>query len=166
MLWIELSHFGSAVEAIGSANFGEENTEVVDHLRLGTDGAPRVEDVIFLFEGNGGRNVLDRLHFGFGHFLEKLSRVSRKRFNVPALTLRVESVEYQRAFTAPGESRDYRNFFCRELDGEVLEVVLLHASQANVASFGWQMGGQEASSPETGVKKVYTSKRDLLGHSL
>src|SRR5206468_3604443 len=64
-----------------------------------------------------------------GHLLEELPRVGRKALNVAPLALGVERVEDERALAASGKPGDHGELFRRELDADVLEVVLADAVQ-------------------------------------
>ena len=64
---------GFGIDGVGM--LGVEEFEVVVDLGDGTDGRAGGADVVFLLDGDGGRNALDGIDGRFVHAVEKLSDV-------------------------------------------------------------------------------------------
>src|SRR5439155_1355051 len=88
---------------------------------------PRVLRSRLLLDRDRGRQPLDRVHLGLLHLLEELARIGRERLDVAALALGIDRVEGQRRFSGPREPRDDDELVARDLEIDVLEVVLAGA---------------------------------------
>src|SRR5262249_61985913 len=75
-----------------------------------------------------GREPLDRVHLGLLHLLEELARVGRQRFDVAALAFGIDSVEGERRLAGAREPGDHDQLVARDLEVDVLEIVLAGAS--------------------------------------
>ena len=84
-----------------------------------------------LIDGDGRRDALDAFHVGLVHAVEKLARVGGKTFDVAALAFGVEDVERQRRFARTADAGDDRQRVQRNLEIEILEIVLLGAADVN-----------------------------------
>ena len=80
--------------------------------------------MILLLKRDRRRDVFNRIEIRLGHFFKKLPRVRGQALHVAPLALGIEGVENERAFTAPGQTRDYRQFPSWKFDRDVLEIVL------------------------------------------
>ena len=58
------------------------------------------------------------------HLIEELARVGRERFHVAALAFGVDGVEGERGFAGAAEAGDHGEGVARDLDVDVLEIVL------------------------------------------
>src|SRR5262249_15606348 len=72
--------------------------------------------------------ALDRVHLRLFHLLEELPRVGRQRFHVAALTFGIDRVESQRGFAGARQPGDHDKLIARDLEIDVLEIVLAGAS--------------------------------------
>ena len=79
----------------------------------------------------GGRNALDAVDQRLVHAVEELPRVRREGLDVAALALGVQRVEHQRGFSRPADARDHDQFVQRQIEIEVLEIVLARAADAD-----------------------------------
>jgi len=77
----------------GGGKAREEELEVIIDFREGADGRTGGADVVFLLDGDGGRDAFDGIDVGFVHAIEELPDVGREGLDVAALALCVEGVE-------------------------------------------------------------------------
>jgi hypothetical protein len=80
------------------------------------------------FDRDRGRNAFDRVHLRLVHAVEELPRVGRERLDVAPLPLRVERVEHQRGLARARDAGHDDELGERQLEREVLEVVLARAA--------------------------------------
>ena len=71
-----------------------------------------------------GARALDVVHVRLLHLLEELAGVGREALHVLPLALGVERVERQRRLAGAAQARDDRQRVPRDVNGDVLEVVL------------------------------------------
>ena len=88
------------------------------HRRAG--GAHRIG----LVDGDCGRNALDGIDRGPVHPVEELARVGREGLHVAALSLGVQRIEHERGLARPAHARDDDQLVDRDIEVEILEVVL------------------------------------------
>ena len=89
-----------------------------------------------LLDSQRRRQALDVLDLGLAELLEEVAGVDAERFDVLALALGVDGVERQAALTRAGEAGQDDQAFAWQLDGDVLQVVLGSANDADVFGFG------------------------------
>src|SRR5262249_16312610 len=70
------------------------------------------------------REAFDRVDVGLLHQAEELARVGGERLDVPPLPLGVDRVEREARLARAREPGDHDQGVARQLDGDVLEVVL------------------------------------------
>ena len=92
------------------------------------DGRARRPHGIDLVNSDGRRNSLDTVDLRPIHTIEKLSCVRRKCFDVTPLTFRIKRIERERGFTRAADARHDDELVERQVDVEILEVVLPRAS--------------------------------------
>src|SRR6185437_4922983 len=88
----------AAVQAGNRAATSVEQTEVVVDLSCGGDGGAWIACLIFLLDGDGGREAIHVIDVGLFDALEELARVGRERLDVAALAFGVDGIEGQRGF--------------------------------------------------------------------
>ena len=71
-----------------------------------------------------GGNVLDPVHLGPVHAFHELPGIGGEGLYVPALPFCVESVKGQRGFSGPAQACDDRDAVERDVEIEVLEIML------------------------------------------
>ena len=76
----------------------EEQTQVVVDFRHRADGRARIVADALLVNRNRGRQSFDLIHVGLFHLPEELARVRAQRFDVAALSFRVDRIERERRF--------------------------------------------------------------------
>ncbi len=113
---------------VGHADAREQQAQVVVDLRHGADGGAWVFRGGLLFDGDGGRQAVDVIDVGLLHHLEELARVRRQALDVAALALGVDGVEGERGFARARQSREHDERVARDLEIDVLQVVLACAA--------------------------------------
>src|SRR5439155_5075166 len=103
---------------------GEQEPEVVVDLGDGPHRGPRVLGRRLLVDGDGRRQALDEVDVGLLHQPEELAGVRRQALDVPPLALGVDRVEGERRFSRPGETGEDDEMVARQLQADVLQVVL------------------------------------------
>ena len=126
---------------------GEEQAQVVVDLGDGADGRARVAAGALLVDRDGGREALDLVDVGLLHLAEELARVGRERLDVAALSLGVDRVEGERRLARAGEAGDDDQLVARDLDVDVLEVVLARAAHDDLVN--WHLGASSAAGQRT-----------------
>ena len=73
---------------------------------------------------------------GLLHHLEELARIGAERLDVAALPLGVDGVEGERGFARAAEAGDHRQGLARDVDVDILEIVLARAADGKVSQHG------------------------------
>ena len=129
---------GAALGAVGHADAGVEQAQVVVDLGDRADGRPRVARGALLVDRDGRRQALDEVDVGLVHLPEELAGVRRQRLDVAALALGVDGVEGQRRLPRPREAREHDQLLARQLEADVAEVVLAGTADHQRISHGVQ----------------------------
>ena len=87
-----------------------------------------------LLQRHRGRQPVDRVHLGHGHLMEQPPGVGRDRLEIPPLRLGVERAEGQRRFARAGDAGEDHQGVARNLDVDVLEIVLPGPAYVDPAS--------------------------------
>src|SRR6202041_3807831 len=85
-----------AEQAVGAADAGKEQTQIIEDLGGGSDGRARVARGVFLFDRDRRRDPVDYIDVRLLDALEKLSRICRQRFDISALPFGVNRIEGER----------------------------------------------------------------------
>ena len=101
-----------------------EQAQVVVDLGHRADGRPRVARGRLLVDRDRRREPVDRVDVGLLHQAEELARVGGERLDVAALPLGVDRVEGKARLAGAGEAGDHDQGVARQLEVDVLEVVL------------------------------------------
>ena len=96
-----------ALRAMGRAQLGEKQPEVVINFRDRADRAPRAGLAWPLVDGHGGRKALDQVDLGPLELIEELPGVAGKTLDVAPLSLGENGVKRQRAFPRPAHPREH-----------------------------------------------------------
>jgi hypothetical protein len=115
----------------GRAAAGVEKAQVVPDLRRRRDDRARAVAARALLDRDGGGQAVDRLDVRLLHLVEELPRVRGERLHVLALPLGEDGVEGERALARARDAGDHDELVARDLDREVLEVVLAGAANAD-----------------------------------
>ena len=117
-----------AASAVQMRAAREQQLEMVVELGHRADGRARGAHRIRLVDGDRWRNALDAVHRRLVHAVEELPRVRREGFHVAPLAFGVQRVEHQRRLSRTGHTGDHDEFAGRDLEVEVLQVVLAGAA--------------------------------------
>ncbi len=117
-------HDAIAGRAMHGAEAREQQAEMVEDLGRGPDRGTCAARRRRLLDGDRRREPVDAVHVGARQPLEELPGVGRDRLDVAALSLGVERVEGQRGLPRARHARDHREPPSRQVEVEVLEVVL------------------------------------------
>jgi hypothetical protein len=115
---------GATLRAVGHADAGEQQAQVVVDLGDGADGGARVAGRALLVDGDGRREPLDEVDVGLVHLAQELAGIGRQRLDVPALALGVDGVERQRRLARAREPGEHDQLLPRQLEADVAQVVL------------------------------------------
>ena len=102
----------------------EEQAQVVVDLGGRADGRARAARGVALLDGDRGREARHLVDVGASDALQELLGVGRERLDVAPLSLGVERVEGERRLPGARHTRDDGEAPARDLDVDVLEVVL------------------------------------------
>jgi hypothetical protein len=105
-----------------------QQAQVVVDLGDRADGGPRVAVGRLLVDRHRRRQALDEVDVGLVHLAEELPGIGGQRLDVPALPLGEDGVEGQRGLARPGQAGEHDQGIARQVDGDVLEVVLAGAA--------------------------------------
>ena len=130
-----------AVGAVGLADGGPEEAEVVVDFGDGADGGAGGAGGGFLLDGDGGGEAIDGVDVGALHLIEKLAGVGGEGFDVAALAFGVDGVEGEGGFSGAGEAGDDGEGVAWDGDGDVAQVVLTGAANVDVGEAHGRWGG-------------------------
>ena len=125
-----------AVQAVRDAGAGVEQAQVVVDLGHRGDGGARVLRDALLVDRDSRREAVDVVDVGLLHEAEELARVGGERLHITSLALGVDGVEGERGLAGAAQPRDDDEAVARDLDRDVLEVVLASAGDGDT------VGGQ------------------------
>ncbi len=135
---IVAAHGTRAAAAIELRCAGEQKLQVIGQFRHRSHGRTRGADRIGLVNGNGRRNAVDAIDLRLVHAVEKLAGVRRKCLHVTPLPLGIQRVEHQGRFAGTRYPGHHQQLVQREVDIEVLEVILARAMDMD--GFGMLVG--------------------------
>ena len=121
----------AGVGIVAGGEAGKEELQVIVDLGEGADGRAGGADVVFLLDGDGGRDAFDGIDLRLVHAVEELPDVGREGLDVAALALGVERVEGERGFAGAGRAGDDGEFAERDFEVEVAQVVLAATVEAD-----------------------------------
>ena len=124
-------HGAVALGAVGDADAGEQQAQVVVDLCYSADGGAWVVGHALLVDGYGRGEALDVIDVGLVHPSQELAGVGRQGLHVAPLPLGVDGVEGQRALAGAGNAGDDHQLVAGHGDLDVLEIVLPRALDVN-----------------------------------
>src|SRR5258706_1496311 len=104
------------------------------------DRRSRVARRTLLVDRHRGREALDEVDVRLLHLTKELPGIGRERLDVTALSLGVDRVEGERRLPRSREACDDHELVARDLDVDVLEVVLPRALDVNAAERHYATG--------------------------
>jgi len=88
----------------------------------------RITGGALLIDRDRGRETVDVVHVRFLHQTQELASIGGQGFDVPALALGVNGIERQGRLPRPGDAGDDDELVPRNLDVDVLQIVLARSS--------------------------------------
>lgn len=113
-----------AIGAVLGAQLDVQQAQEVMDFRHGGHGRLASAAAGALFDRHGGRDAEDGVHVGLAGRLHDGARIGVERFEVAPLAFVEQDVEGQGRLARPGHARDDRELVARDLDVDVLQVVL------------------------------------------
>ena len=127
---------GPVVRAVLHTNAGEQQPQVVVHLGDGADRGAGVAGRRLLVDGDRRGQALDEIHIGLVHLAEELARIGTERLDVAALALGIDGVEREARLARSGQAGEHDESIPRQVDPNVLEVVLPGAPDHDLCAVG------------------------------
>ena len=127
-------HGPPADGAVGMADAGVQQAQVVVDLGDRPDGRARVAGGRLLVDGDGRRQALDEVDVGLVHLAQELAGVGRERLDVAALALGVDGVEGQGGLARARQPGEDDQPVPRQVERDIAQIVL--ASPANDETVG------------------------------
>ena len=124
----------AAIGAVGNADGGIEQAQVVVDFGDGADGGAGTAAGGFLLNGDGGAEAVDGVDVGALHLVEELARVGGESFDVAALTFGVDGVESKGRLARTTQSGNHSQGVAGDLDVDVLQVVLARPAHRNLCN--------------------------------
>ena len=121
---------------IGHADARPQQAHVVVDLGDGADGGARILRRGLLLDRDRRREAVDLVDIRLLHHLQELARIGREQFDVAALALGIDGVEGERGFAGAGEAGEHDELVARNLEIDVLEIVLARAADGYRARCG------------------------------
>ena len=121
----------AGLRAIGLADVGVEQAQVVVNLGGGGDDGAGAGAGAALLDGDGGGKPLDEVHVRLLHLVEELPGVGREGLDVLALALGVNGVEGERGLARTAQAGDDHQLVARDVQREVLEVMLTRPADSD-----------------------------------
>ena len=121
---------------IGHADAREQQAQIVVDLGDRADGRARIARGGLLLDGDGGRQALDVIDIRLLHQFQELARIGRQRLDIAALALGIDGVEGERGLARAGQAGQHGQRVARNLDVDILEIVLAGAANGDVFQHG------------------------------
>jgi hypothetical protein len=110
-----------------------EHAKQIGERRDAADRRARGRRAALLLQRHGRRQAVDLVDLRNGHLIEEAPGVWRDRLEIAALRLGVERAERERRFPRARNAREDDERLARNIDVDVLEIVLARATHANEA---------------------------------
>ncbi len=137
----------TAVRAVRVAHARVEHAQVVVDLGDGAHRGAGVARGALLVDGDGRAEALDEVHVGLLHLAQELPGIGGEGLHVAPLTLGVDGVEGERGLPGAREAREHDELVPRELQRDVLQVVL--TSTVDDQLVGAHTGPSVVAAPDT-----------------
>ena len=119
-----LRDLAPTLRAVGRADAGVQQSQVIVDLGHGADGRARIMGGPPLIDRDGRGEPLDLVDVRLLHLAQELPRVGRQALDVPSLPLGVDGVEGQRRLARPRDAGHHHHLVARDLDGDIFQIVL------------------------------------------
>ena len=130
---------------IGYAHARPQQPHVIVDLGDGADGRTRIARRGFLLDRDGGGEAVDLVDVRLLHHLQELAGVGGQQFHVAALAFGIDGVEGERGFARAREPGEHHQLVARDLEIDVLEIVLAGAADRDHAgSVGSRLAARSA----------------------
>ena len=113
----------------------EEQVEVGGDVGQSADGRARVAGDGLLLDGDDRREAEHEINLGLAELLDKPLGERGERLHVAPLSLRVDGVERQRGFAGPADAGKDDELVARNLQVDVLQVVLARSEHFDGGSY-------------------------------
>ena len=121
---------------IGDADPRPQQAHVVVDFGDRADRRARVARGRLLFDGDRRRQALDMVDVRLFHQLEELAGIGRQALDIAALALGIDRIEGERGFARAAQPGDDRQRVARDLDVDVLQIVLARAAHPDMGQPG------------------------------
>ena len=118
----------ATIRAMGHTDRRVEQAQVIVDLGDGANGGARTAAGGFLLNRDRWAKAVDGIDVGALHLVEKLAAIGGKGFDVAALAFGVNGIESERGFAGAAQARYDRQSIARNLDVDILQVVLARAA--------------------------------------
>ena len=132
----------AAFGAVGDADPGIEQTQVVIDLRHGAHGGPGVAVGGFLVDGDGRGQTVDLFHIRLFHLAQELTGIGGQGFHISALALRVNGIEGQGGLAAARQAGQDDQLVAGDGQVDSLQVMLSGAFDPDTVLFIDQFSAQ------------------------
>ena len=119
---------------VGHADARPQQPHVVVDLGDGADRGARIARGGLLLDGDGRRQAVDLVDVRLLHHLQELPRIGRQALDVAALALGIDGVEGERGFARAGQAGEHHQLVARNVEVDVLEIVLARAADGDHAA--------------------------------
>ena len=133
----------AADRAVRLAHPGVQQPQVVVNLGDRADRGARVASRGLLVDGDRRRQPVDEVDVRLVHLAEELPGVGRQRLDVPALALGEDRVKGQARLPGPGQPGEHDQRITRQVERDVLEVVLARAADHKTISHSVQHSNRD-----------------------
>jgi len=124
----------AADRAVRNADAGIQQTQIIVNFGYGSHCGTRVFRRGLLVDGNRRGQPLNVIHVRFIQLPQKLAGIGRKRFHIAALPLGVNRIKRKGGFSGAGKAGKNHQLVARNLNIDILQVVLSGAFDQNVFS--------------------------------
>ena len=144
---------------IGHADARVQQAQIVVDLGDRADGRARVLRGRLLLDRDRRRQAVDRIDVGLLHQLQELARIGRQALDIAPLALGIDRVEGERGLARARQAGDHDQLVARDLDIDVLEIVLAGAANDDFSQHALRLGGRRRRRGTTNIRTGGRRKR-------
>src|SRR5208282_1082749 len=119
---------------IGHADPRPQKPHVIVDFGDGADRRARIARGGFLLDRNRRRQAVDLVDVWLLHHFQELPRIGRQALDIAALAFGIDGVEGERGFARAGQPGEHDQPIARNVEIDVLEIVLARAADRNHAT--------------------------------